>query len=285
MSFRIPLFVAVVVNLIALVNPLSATSINLDAVIGAPGTLAVGTVGGQVNKTGAASNSGATSLNQAATVSVNFNSFPDTLDRASGFASGSGTYADRKYNNSSPTALILDKNNNGSFTDETDQALSDANTFHLGFGMHADQFITFDLNAIRTANGIPGASFILTGSAGVANIHPKVHGGPLTSAAIVLDGVLLGVYDFNDDVTVVGTAVTAIGANYDQYDTYVFNNISSSAQYLTFIGLSGLETPNPDVAAAHVGFGDVTLTVIPEPSSFAILCIASILLGLVRRHR
>jgi hypothetical protein len=280
MSIRI-LSITVAVNLIALTTSLSATTINLDAVIGSPGTLAVGTVGGQVNKTGAASNSGTTSLDQAATVSFNFNSFPDTQDRATGFASNGGTYADRKYNNSSPTALVLDTNNNAVFPDETDQAPSDSSTFHLGFGMHADQYITFDLNAIRTANSIPGAGFILAGSAGVANIHPLAHGGALTSAAILLDGVLLAVYDFNDDVTGISGASATPGGNYYQYDTYIFN-IPSSGQYLTFVGLSGLDL---DVAAAHVGFGDVTLTAVPECSSLTSLAIGSALIGLIQRRR
>ena len=279
MSFRSPLSIAVVVNLIALVNPLSAISINLDAVIGAPGDPAVGTVGGQVNQTGNISNGGATTLNQSATVSFNFNSgYPDTQDRATGGAPAAGVFADRKHGGA---ALVFDKNNNADFrpTDESDQDPSTA-TYHFGFGMHAEQFITFDLNAIRAANGVPGARFTLAGSTGLSGIHPEEHGEPLTSTAILLDGVLLELFDFVDDATGIASGTATPGPNYYQYDTYALD-IPSAGQYLTFVGLSGLDL---DIAAAHVGFGDVTLTVIPEPSSLLILAMGSILVGLIRRR-
>lgn len=248
--------------LAAVVAP--AQVVNLDAVIGVSGTNAatVDGVGNAVNLTGFADNSIVTTLTAVGSTgssSFNFNTgFTDTLDRANSTASPGDVIADMKHDSGASGLLILDTDNDGSFLDEIQSNFS-------GFGMHSDTFITFDLDVIRAnASLAPGTPFTLTGSAGQANYITYNN----TSGAIILDSNQLAVFDWN------------IG---HQSDTYSLA-IAGSARYLTFIGLSGLDQ---DYYGSHVGFANVQLTAVPEPSTVLLLGagLASLLPAALRRRR
>jgi hypothetical protein len=286
---------------------IQAATINLDAVIGAPGTrAAIGltTVAGEpiapvgagnvLNWNGAASNTGATQLSSDGASTFNFNTgFADSLDRTTGTSlNHNATFADRKSEGADTYTdgadrLIFDKDNNGDFGNETDEAPSDANTYGLGFGMHADAFITFDLNKLRTDNGIAsGSGFTLSGGTGVANFHPGKAGfnNPKNSTAIILDGVVVGVFDFNDVISGVTTDANGIttgtpGAGYNQFQTFSNLAIPGSGHYLTFIGLSG----DTGISGAHMGFSDVQLFT-PEPSSLIAVVGGVFALASRRKH-
>lgn len=238
------------------------TVINLNSVIGPSGTDAASVQGtGQaVNYVYFASNSGATALTAPGSTgssSFDFNSsFSDHLDRATGSNPNSGAahvFADRKYDSGSPSALILDLNNDGVFSENAVP----------GFGMHSDGFVTFDLAVIRTNSGLAANTpFVLTGVAGMAN-------APLnfaTSGAIIADSTQLAVFDW-------GTA--------HAIDSFSLS-LTGSTRYVTFIGLSGLDKDN---IYAHVGFGNVQLSAIPEPSTLGLLALGLAALGLGVRRR
>jgi hypothetical protein len=221
-------------------------TIHLQTTIGSSGTNAaiVAGVGNPVNFTGVASNSGATVLTAAGStspVSFDFNTgFSDSLDRSIGSMAGAGNvFVDLKYDSSTTSPLILDTNNDGSFSGETPLT---------GFGIHADTFITFDLAAIRAAAGVAGMPFTLAGIAGIANtsITP-------TSGAILGDGVPLAVFDWSGPTNLVSTFTVTI---------------TGSTRYLTFVGLSGLDGDN---FFAHVGFANLQLQAVPEPSTWLLL--------------
>ena len=241
--------------------------INLDTVIGVAGTNAatVAGVGNAVNITGVALNSGATTLTAPLSTGTpstfNFNAggnFSDGLDRSTGSTASAGlVIADMKHDSGASGAFMFDTDNNGSFESSK-----------LGFGLHGDTFITFDLDVIRTANSLAaGTPFTLTGSAGQANWTPYGQ----TSAAIILDSNQLAVFDW-----------TETGPFY-QFSTYTLT-IPGSARYLTFIGLSGLDASN---YGAHVGFTDVQLTAVPEPSTATLLGLGLVAAGVAgwRRRR
>ncbi len=237
--------------------------VNLNTVIGPAGTNAadVDGVGNAVNFTGYTLNTGATTLIAAGSpgsAAFDFNTgFADTLDRATGSVAGAGNvFADLKYDSSSTAPLLLDTDNDGAFGD---------NTPVTGFGLHGDTFITFDLDVIRANNALAaGTPFTLTGSAGMANFT----GYGQTSAAIILDGSQLAVFDWQETPPV------------NQFSSYNLG-IAGSARYLTFVGLSGLDASN---WGAHVGFANVQLLAVPEPAVTSLLILG---LGAVawRRRR
>jgi hypothetical protein len=173
--------------------------------------------------------------------------YPGGIRRASTYGGAPGVRRDQKHDAS---ALKLDLNNDGSFSES---ALT-------GFGMHADGFVTFDLDRIRSDNSRPaGEAMHLSGLAGVANIFPSVHGGPHTSAAILLDGVMVGLFNWTDAGY---TGSGPLPAGYDQMDSFSLA-LPGTSKYLTFAAMSGSDL---DPAAAHVGWGNVMLA-LPEPGS------------------
>jgi len=258
--FILPLLLALTALRLA-----AQTVITLDTVIGVSGTNAasVSGVGNAVNFTGFALNSGATTLvapGSTGTAAFDFNTgFADTLDRATGSTAGApNVFADLKYDSSSTAPLLLDTDNDGAFLD---------NTPVTGFGMHGDTFVTFDLAVIRANNSLAANTvFTLTGLAGVANFV----GHGQTSAAIILDGNQLAVFDWTE------SPVNAVSS----YNL----TLAGSARYLTFIGLSGLDASN---WGAHIGFGNVQLQVaaVPEPSIAWLLGAGLAGLGLRRFRR
>jgi hypothetical protein len=212
-----------------------------------------------VNNTGVALSGTVTSLTATGSstpASFNFSSgFSDGFARTTGSTAGApNVWVDRKYDSSSTSPLILDTNSNGSFADET--ALT-------GFGMHSDTFITFDLAVIRANAGLAAnAGFTLIGSAGIANTALTP-----TSAAILYDSTQLAVFDWNGPTTT--------------FSTYSLS-VPGSARYLTFAGLSGLDNDN---FFAHVGFANVQLLSVPEPSVALLLGLGVPLVGFLATRR
>ena len=263
MNFRAGLGLTTWVLLAAL--PLSAqVTINLNSVIGPSGTNAadVDGVGNAVNFTGYALDTGVTTLIAAGSPGAsafNFSTgFSDTLDRSFGSTAGAGNvFADLKYDSSGTAPLLLDTDNDGAYLD---------NTPVTGFGMHGDTFSTFDLDVIRANNSLAaGTPFTLTGIAGVANFT----GHGQTSAAIILDGSQLAVFDWQES--------PPIGL----LSSYTLT-LAGSARYLTFAGLSGLDNNN---WGAHVGFGNVQLQAVPEPPVHLLMAGGLALVGLLVRRR
>lgn len=242
------------------------TVITLSSEIGPANTNAasVANVGQIVNRTGVASNSGATTViatGSSGLAAFDFNTgFNDGFDRTIASSAGAGNvFIDRKYDSSGTAPLLLDTNNNGSFTDET--ALT-------GFGMHSDTFITFDLSVLRSFFDLASDTpFLLTGAAGVAD---RLDSGQ-TSAAIIADNTQLAVFDWRSS------------GPYNQYSTFSLS-VSGSTQYLTFAALSGLDGSN---WADHVGFANVQLTVmaIPEPATYGLFGLGLALVGIVAARR
>lgn len=235
--------------------------VELGVVIGAPGTNAVSVagVGNAVNFTGVALNSGITTLvagGSTGTSSFDFNTgFGDSLDRTIGSTAGApNVWVDRKYDSASTGPLVLDTDRDGSFADES--ALT-------GFGMHSDAFITFDLAVIRAGADLGADTpFFLLGSAGIANTSLTP-----TSAAIIQDSTELAVFDWS--------APTATFTDFTL-------TIPGSARYLTFAALSGLDGNN---FFAHVGFANVQLQAIPEPSVLWLVAVGVPLVGYFARQR
>jgi len=223
--------------------------INLDSVIGVAGTDAgsVAGVGNRVNLTGVASDSGVTNLiavGSTGSSSFNFNTgFSDSLDRVIGSTASAGlVIADMKHDSGASGLLILDTNNDGVFSEGVVS----------GFGLHGDTFVTFDLAAIRANAGMAvGTPLTLTGQAGQANWTVYTS----TSAAIIVDGNQRAVFDW-----------TASGPT-SEYSTFSLT-LTGTSRYLTFIGLSGLDLDN---YGAHVGFANVQLQGVPEPSTVVLL--------------
>jgi hypothetical protein len=242
------------------------TVITLSSEIGPANTNAasVAGVGQIVNFTGVAANSGATILiatGSSGSAAFDFSTgFTDGFDRSVGSTAGAGNvFVDRKYDSSGTALLLLDTNNNGSFTDES--ALT-------GFGMHSDTFITFDLSVLRSTFDLASDTpFLLTGAAGVAD---RFDSGQ-TSAAIIADNTQLAVFDWRSS------------GPYNQYSTFSVS-VSGSTQYLTFAGLSGLDGSN---WADHVGFANVQLTVmaIPEPATCGLFGLGLAFIGLATARR
>jgi hypothetical protein len=124
--------------------------------------------------------------------------------------------------------------------------------------------VTFDLAVIRANHGLAAdTAFVLTGSAGIANtvITP-------TSGAILIDGAQLAVFDWTSGA---GNTVSS----------YTLS-LGGSVRYLTFAGLTGTDGDN---FYAHVGFGNVQLTAVPEPATAALLGLGLLTLAGRRRLR
>ena len=263
MTRRLVILIVMAASVAGLLTPVTQAqmTINLNSVIGVSGTNGadVDGVGNPVNLTAVASDSGPTTLTASgstAPTAFNFNTgFSDTLDRATGsIASAGSVIADRKHD--SGVFFILDTNNDGVFAEST----------LPGFGLHSDTFITFDLDVIRVNAGLAaGTAFTLSGLAGQANFTPYNQ----TSAAIILDSSQLAVFDWTESGPI------------NQFSTYSLS-ISGSARYLTFIALSGLDSSN---FGAHVGFANVQLTTVPEPSTYAALAgLACFAVAVMRRR-
>lgn len=241
------IFIALAASVLSPVARAQVT-INLNTVIGPSGTNAatVAGIGNAVNFTGFALNSGATPLTASgspAPTAFDFNTgFSDTLDRATGSSAGApNVWADLKYDSSTTSPLILDMNNDGSFAGEIPVT---------GFGMHGDTFITFDLAVIRANAGLAANTpLTLTGSAGIANTSLVA-----TSGAILADSTQLAVFDWN----------AGAGNTLSNFTL----NVSGTTRYLTFAGLSGLDADN---FFAHVGFANVQLQAVPEPTTGLLL--------------
>lgn len=277
----------VYLTLLALVclaaSQVSASSIALDTMIGPAGTNAgsVAGAGNKVNSVGAIQETNATTLNKAGTVSYNFNTMPGG-DRSTGFGTTGDSInwnlnrfcADRNYDGGTAYLWTFDRNNDATITGSELTAAT-------GFGGQADTYITFDLAAIRTAKGLAAdQAFVLTGGAGFTCLTNPVAGngtsasdralyGALTSGAILLDGELLQVFDFNKN--------TSDLAVYHTYSTYSLA-ISGTARYLTFAALTGLDLNTGTSGRAgyeHVSFDAPTLTTVttPEPTSFVLLAV------------
>ena len=237
-------------------------TISLGSVIGSPGANAVSVagVGNAVNFTGVALDIAATTLIAAGSTgasSFNFNTgFTDTLDRTIGSTAGApNVWADRKYDSATTGPLILDANSDGSFVGEP---------VLTGFGMHSDTFITFDLAVLRTNAGLAANTpLILTGSAGIANTSLSP-----TSGAIIYDSTQALVFDWS------GPTAT--------FTTFSYS-LPGTARYLTFAGLSGLDANN---FFAHVGYANVQLMAIPEPSVYLLLAAGAVpVVACLRRRR
>lgn len=203
----------------------------LSAVIGSAGTNAddVDAAGNAVNLVGSAIDGTATTLAAGASglPTFDFNT-AGGADRTTGFTRADllAVRADQKHDGA---ALVVDRNNDGSFADESPQP---------GFGMHANRFITFDLAVIRSNASLPaGQAFQLTGIAGPANAAPTSG----MSLAVLLDGALLLMHDVAAGATTSNTFSLAV---------------SGAGRYLTFIALEGTSLePNFD----HGAFARVTL--------------------------
>jgi hypothetical protein len=263
MNIRVGFSLTTLALLAALPLPAQVV-VNLNSVIGSSGTNAadVDGVGNAVNFTGYALDTGVTTLiaaGSAGSSAFNFNTgFSDLQDRAMGSAAGAGNvFADLKYDSSGTGPLLLDTDNDGAYLD---------NTPVTGFGLHGDTFITFDLDVIRANNSLAaGTPFTLTGIAGVANFT----GHGQTSAAIILDGSQLAVFDWQE------TPPVGLLSSYTL-------TLDGSSRYLTFAGLSGLDNSN---WGAHVGFGNVQLQAVPEPPVQALVAAGLALVGLLARRR
>ena len=159
--------------------------------------------------------------------------------------------------------MVLDTNNDGSFADETPQP---------GFGMHADAYITFDLAVIRAENGLPADQPLrLTGELGIANFRPgQQFGNNTDTATILVDGEVMRLYDFEDSPT-----------KYHQFETTSFT-IPGTARYLSFAGLVGKDILN---SGSHLGFTNMNLTPVPEPSTVLLVAIGVAMAPVVRRRR
>ena len=237
--------------------------VNLNSVIGTAGTNAadVDGVGNAVNFTGYALDTGVTTLIAAGSTgasSFDFdNGFSDLQDRAMGSTAGAGNvFVDLKYDSSGTAPLLLDTDNDGAYLD---------NTPVTGFGLHGDTFITFDLDVIRANHSLAaGTLFTLTGIAGVANFT----GHGQTSAAIIVDGSQLAVFDWTESPVNLVSSYTL--------------TLAGSARYLTFAGLSGLDNSN---WGAHVGFGNVQLQAVPEPPVHMLVAGGLALVGFLARRR
>lgn len=264
MSCRHPSLAVILALSAGLVTPVLSHAqviIPLNWVIGITGTNAatVAGAGNAVNHTGYASNSGATVLTAAGSSGASafdFNTgFSDTLDRATGSTAGApNVWADLKYDSSSTGPLILDTHNTGSFANEAPLP---------GFGMHGDTFITFDLGVIRASAGLTAdAPLTLSGIAGIANTSLAP-----TSGAIIADSTQLAVFDWQAGA---GNTLSTFSLT-----------LSGTTRYLTFAGLSGLDADN---YYAHVGFANVQLLAVPEPSSALLLAPGLLLLGVVTRR-
>ena len=212
--------------------------------------------GNPVNLAGGISGAGPTALarGDGPLPVFDFNTgFADGKRRATGQTPGNAqVFRDRKFDSQNPGPLILDTDDDGDFSDETAQT---------GFGMHADAFITFDLDKIRQDNSlVAGQALLLTGQVGVANFRPGQTLGAQcesNSAAILVDGRVVQLFDFTDQAKGSQTV-------YHQFGRTDNLLIPGRARFLTFAGLSGL---GGQIGGAHLGFANMKLTAVPGDDS------------------
>jgi len=139
---------------------------------------------------------------------------------------------------------------------------------HDGFGAHANKFITFDLDEIR-AQHLAGAmeALRLTARFGVNGIV----GGQNPPFAVVQGGVWMD-----------GELLDLSGLLSRMDPSYEFDlRLPDDGRYLTLAILNG----NASTAWDDGAFRDVTLTVIPEPATMALLGLGLGLAALARRRR
>lgn len=210
----------------------AAQAIPLGGVIGPAGTDAdaADAPGNAVNLVGTALNAVSTTLAAGGGTlpTANFNNLGG-VDRTNGFDRSDllAVRADQKHDG---TALLLDLDNDGAFGDETPQP---------GIGMHANRFVTFDLDVIRAAASLPLSQlFTLTGVAGPANAMPSTG----MALAVLVDGIPFLIHD------------VGVGATTSQAFSIP---VSGSARYLTFVALVGVGL---EEFFDHGGFAQVTLS-------------------------
>jgi adhesin HecA-like repeat protein len=205
--------------------------VSLNQFIGGPGANAddVDAPGNAVNLVATAIDAGSTALTSggASPITFDFNTFGG-VDRTSGFDRSDllAVRADQKHDG---TSLVLDLDNDGSFADEIAQQ---------GFGLHANRFVTFDLDVVRRDAGLGSTqAFTLIGVAGPANALPSTG----MSLAVLADGIPLVMHD--------------VGAGASTSLPFSVS-VAGSARYLTFAALDGIGL---EPFSDHGGFTRVML--------------------------
>jgi len=158
-----------------------------------------------------------------------------------------------------------------------------------GIGIHANKFVTFDLDEIRTAGGFSiDTAFVLSGDGAVndsaigspAEFHMVVLISDVTNGVTngYIQGVLTpirnqGVQEFADPVpsTLRGTGTLSA--------TFSFT-IPGGAKYLTLAA-----TSSGSINADHAAFADIEITVVPEPGRLVLFVPAMIYLSTLRSQR
>jgi hypothetical protein len=158
-----------------------------------------------------------------------------------------------------------------------------------GIGIHANKFVTFDLDEIRAAGGFSTDTPFFFSGKGAVNDSAIGSAAQFYTVALVSDvtngvtrgyiqGILTplqnpGVQEFADSVppTLSGTGTLSA--------TFSFS-IPGSVRYLTLAS-----TSFGSISSDHAVFADVGITVIPEPGLLALLALTTILLGAFRSQR
>ena len=141
----------------------------------------------------------------------------------------------------------------------------ESNEPHVGFGAHAAMFITFDLDDIRAEHFYSLTDpLLLTGRVGTNGNVPsnsyEMEGG------VWLDGVLL----------------ETSGLQSRPNASHAFSILLPAGRYLTLAALNGDGSTTYDDAT----FRDMTLTMVPEPTSACLLGLGALgLLVFARRRR
>lgn len=140
-----------------------------------------------------------------------------------------------------------------------------------GIGIHANRFVTFDLDEIRTAGGLGNSAFRFTSIAGLndsSTIGNGIHALVLLSddsgvIAGYIDGQLVNVTFSAGEWSFTGTVPALIGPGSSVRSNLFDIIISRDVRYLTLAGTGG-----SDITADHVAFVDANLTTfVPTPAA------------------
>ncbi len=176
-------------------------------------------------------------------------------------------------------------------TGSSSPELSTTEKVEEGIGMHANHFVTFDLDEIRDAGGLPDDLKFLAEGAINDSVADSTSGASIYTVALLSDdsGVIAGyvngqLVDITENAGVwsfSGSVPQRFEGATDNMSALFDIDLTADVKYLTL----AVTAAGDGITADHGVFSGARLTMVPEPSTLALSAIGLLALGWFVRRR